>query len=88
MNYLPAILLLFAAPEAFAALPNPQEMMRFVLYIIVIGLVLWLLWWLIGYAALPEPFAKVAKIILAVVAVFFLINLLLSLIGSPLVPMR
>lgn len=27
-------------------------------------------------------------IILAVVAVFFLINLLLSLIGSPLVPMR
>jgi len=38
----------------------------------------------------PEPFAKVARGIVAVVAVIFLINILLSFLGHPLgvVPMR
>lgn len=50
--------------------------------IVIVGLILWLLWWLIGYVGLPEPFAKVARVILAVVAVIWLINMLLSLSGN------
>lgn len=50
--------------------------------IVVVGLILWLLFWLIGYVGLPEPFAKVARVILAVVAVIWLINLLLGLTGN------
>lgn len=50
--------------------------------IVVVGLILWLLYWLIGYVGLPEPFAKVARVILAVVAVIWLINLLLGLTGN------
>ncbi len=50
--------------------------------IVVVGLVLWLLLWLISYVGLPDPFAKVARVILAVVAVIWLINLLLSLTGN------
>lgn len=50
--------------------------------IVVIGLVLWLLFWLVNYVGLPEPFSKVAKVILAVVAVIWLINLLLGLTGN------
>lgn len=46
--------------------------------LVVVGLILWLLHWFITYVGLPEPFAKVAKVILALVAVIFLINLLLS----------
>lgn len=46
--------------------------------LVVVGLILWLLHWFISYVGLPEPFAKVAKVILALVAVVFLINLLLS----------
>ena len=53
------------------------------LTIIVIAIICWLLWWLIGYAGLPEPFNKIARVLVAVVAVIFLINFLLSLIGSP-----
>jgi hypothetical protein len=54
------------------------------IYIIVAGLIFYLLWWLVGYCGLPEPFNKVARIILAVVAVLFLIGLLLSLVnGQP-----
>lgn len=54
-------------------------------WIIVAGLIFWLLWWLISYVGLPEPFNKVARVILAVVAVLFLINMLLGLTGTPLV---
>jgi uncharacterized membrane protein YtjA (UPF0391 family) len=51
-------------------------------------MVLWLLWWLIGYAGLPEPFSKIARVVLAVIAVLMLINLLLGLIGTPLLTLR
>jgi len=88
MKYALALLLVLVSPLAFAATISIEGLMQFVLYIIVIGLVLWLLWWLVGYAALPEPFAKIARIILAVIAVFFLINLLLGLVGSPIISLR
>ena len=48
--------------------------------IFIVGLILWLLWWLIDYFALPQPFNKVAKAIVALVGVLFLINILLSLL--------
>lgn len=54
-----------------------------IIYIIIGGLIFWLLWWLISYIAIPEPFNKVVRVILGVVAVLFLINILLGLIGSP-----
>jgi hypothetical protein len=49
--------------------------------IVVVGLICWLLWWFISYIGLPEPFNKVARVIVALVAVVFLIDFLLSLIG-------
>lgn len=50
--------------------------------LIVIGLICGLLWWLVGFIALPEPFNRVARILIAVVAVVLVINMLLSLTGS------
>lgn len=57
-------------------------LLSLLIHILVIGLICWLLWWLIGFIGLPEPFNKVARVIIAVVAVIFLINALLSLTGS------
>lgn len=54
-----------------------------VLYLIIGGLIFGLLWWLIGYCAIPEPFNKVARVILAVLAVLVIISMLLSIIGHP-----
>ncbi len=48
-------------------------------WIIVIGCIFGLLWWLIGYVGLPEPFNKVARVVVAV---------LLGLVGAPLVRLR
>jgi len=38
---------------------------------------------LIGYAGVPEPFAKVARVLLAIVAVILLINAILVVAGRP-----
>ena len=50
--------------------------------LVVVGLVCWLLWWFIGYVGLPEPFNKVARVIIALVVVIFLISILLNLGGN------
>ena len=50
--------------------------------IIVVGVIVWLLLYLIDYVGLPEPFNKVAKIIVVVIAVVWLISVLLPFIGS------
>lgn len=47
--------------------------------VIVAGLIFGLLWWLIDFCKLPEPFARIAKVILAIAAVLLLIGLLISL---------
>jgi len=58
-------------------------LLSLVIYLIVIGAICWLLWWLIGFVGIPEPFNKIARGIVAVVAVVLLIGLLLSLVGGP-----
>lgn len=56
-----------------------------IITLIVAGLIFWLLWWLIGYCGIPEPFNKVARVILAILAVIVIIGILLSLVnGQPL----
>ena len=50
--------------------------------IVILGLIVWLLWWFIGYVGLPEPFNKVARVIIALVCMIYLINLLLGLSGN------
>ncbi len=53
------------------------------IWIVVVALICWLLWWLIGYMGLPQPFDKVLRVIVAVIAVIFLINAILTPVGKP-----
>ncbi len=52
-----------------------------VVVLIVAGLIFWLLSWLVDYVGLPDPFRKVARIVLAVLAVLVCVGVLLSLAG-------
>jgi ABC-type multidrug transport system permease subunit len=52
--------------------------------LVVVGLIFWVLWWFLGYINPPEPFNKVARVILGLFALIFVVNLLLGLIGKPL----
>jgi len=55
------------------------------IYLIVLGVIFWLIWWLLSYIGLPAPFDKVARVILALAAVVVCINVLLSIAGHPLI---
>lgn len=52
-----------------------------VIYLVVLGLVIWLLMYLIDTIPLPQPFARVTRIVLLVVGVLIAIILLLNFIG-------
>lgn len=54
-----------------------------VVYLVVAGLIFWLLWWLVNYIAPPEPFRKVANVVLAILGVLVACCILLSLVGGP-----
>lgn len=62
-----------------------ETVVRAVIYLIVGGLIFWLLNWLIDTVSIPEPFHKVAKVILIVAAVIIVIAVLLSLVGISLI---
>jgi hypothetical protein len=52
-----------------------------VVYIIIVGVILWLLNYLIDNVPLQEPFRRVAKIALMVIGVLIIILLLLNFVG-------
>ncbi len=83
-----ALLALFASPALAAINLSVEGLVELVIYLLIVGGIFWLLLWLIGYCGLPEPFAKVAKVIIMVVGVLILINVLLGFAGHPLVNLR
>jgi len=60
-----------------------SSLLSLLLWIVIIGTIFGLLWWLIQYVGLPAPFDKIARVVLAIIAVVFLINALLSVVGEP-----
>lgn len=56
--------------------------------IIIAGIIFSLLLWAIAAVGIAEPFARVAKGLLILVAVVFLINVLMSFSGHPLIAWR
>jgi len=57
------------------------SLLHFIVVIVVLGLIFWLCWWFIGYVGLPEPFNKVARVVLGLIALVVAITLLLNVIG-------
>jgi hypothetical protein len=58
------------------------QLVQLVVYLVVVGCVIWLLLWLVDYIPVPEPFNKVAKIAIMVVAVLIVCYVLLGLVGD------
>lgn len=48
--------------------------------LVIAALIFWLIIWFCDYIKIPEPFNKVIRVIVGLVALIFLINFLLSLI--------
>ena len=62
-----------------------MDLIALLITILVIGLVCWLILYVIDQLPLPPPFHQVARIIVIVVAVLLLIRVLLSVSGVSLV---
>ena len=58
-----------------------MDLISLLVTILVIGLVCWLILYVIDQLPLPAPFGQVARIIVIVVGVLLLIRVLLSLTG-------
>lgn len=57
-------------------------LIHLVIYLIVIGIIVWLLLYLIDAIPLPEPFNRVARVCIIVLSVLIVILLLLQLVGT------
>lgn len=64
-----------------------EGLVALVVYLCVLGLVIWLLLYIVSVLPLPPPFGQVARVVIIVVGCLILIVLLLSLIGVN-VPLR
>lgn len=50
--------------------------------LVIVGLIFWLAWWFLGYCGIPEPFNKVIRVIIGLVALVFLIYILMEFLGA------
>lgn len=57
-------------------------MFSLLVYLLVVFIVLGFVWWAIGALGIPEPLARIARVILILIALIFAIYLLLSLVGQ------
>ena len=77
------------ATEAHAAVTlSIESLVSVVVYLLILGAVVWLLLFIVGKVAPPEPFAKIITVIIYVVAALLLINLLLGFLGTPIFTLR
>jgi len=66
--------------EMLAAISG-ESVFMLVITIAVGGLIYWLLDWGLTKVAIPEPFNKIARVVLVLAVVIFLINALMGLTG-------
>lgn len=60
-----------------------MDLVGFLVYLIVWGLILSVLWWGLGKIGLPEPFNKVATVLLVLLTVVVLLAPLLGYVSVP-----
>ena len=61
---------------------DAHSLVMLLVWIVIIGMIFYVMWWGLGQIALPEPFDKIARAVIIIVTVLLLINALLGLTGS------
>lgn len=68
-----------------AAAVSGETLINALVVLVVWGVILFILWWGLTKINPPEPWMKVGTVILVLITVVVLINILLGLIGKPLI---
>lgn len=82
MKYAIALILALASPMALAV-TGVSGALNLLVYLVIVALIFWCIWWFIGYVGIPEPFNKVIRVVLGLVALIIVVNILLGMIGQP-----
>lgn len=83
-----SLLSLIALPALAATAVSIESLISVVIYLVIVGLIFWAIWWFIGEVGVPEPFNKVIRVAVGLVALLIVIALLLGLIGQPIITLR
>jgi len=59
-----------------------MDILILLLSLVVWGLIFWLFWWGLSKIALPEPFAKIATVVLILASLVVILGLLLGTIPT------
>jgi hypothetical protein len=70
---------------AIIALISGEQLLNALVVLVIWGVIMWVLWWGLHKIAPPEPWLKVGTVILVIITVVVLVNLLLGLIGKPII---
>jgi hypothetical protein len=58
------------------------EVVHLFIELVLIGLLFWLVWWFIGYCNPPEPFNKVLRVLVGLVAIVFLAYIIIRVMND------
>jgi ABC-type Na+ efflux pump permease subunit len=56
-------------------------LVQILLTLLILGLIVWLAFWVMAQFGLPEPLAKVIRVVVVVIAVLIVIALLMNIAG-------
>ena len=62
---------------------SSSGLMSLLITLVIAGLIFYLIWWFLGYIGLPAPFDKVARVVVGLAALIFLLDLLMGMSGHP-----
>lgn len=71
-----------------AAGVSVDSMVSTLIYLVIIGLIFWVVWWFVGYVGVPEPFNKVIRVVIGLIALLIVVSFLLGLVGHPIISLR
>ena len=83
-----ALISMFAMPALAAQSVSIDGLVEVIVYLVIVGLIFWVVWWFVGYVGVPEPFNKVIRVVMGLFALLIVISLLLSMLGHPIVNFR
>ncbi len=59
-----------------------ESLIGIVVYLLIIGVIFYVIWWAIGAIGPPEPIGKVIRVVVVLILVLVLLHFLLGLFGA------
>lgn len=69
--------------EPMLAAINTSTLLWAFIWVVIAGLIFWIGNWAIAYIGIGEPFNKILKVFLVLIAVVMIINALMTIAGRP-----